>query len=191
MMKSKAMSCFSLKSDQQGLEFVNPGEGSLTHEPALVHTRIEIALPSTLDLLSVALVLRNVGLDPAIPQYLPRSSCVEAAICVEDGTFVVQSTSLHVSEDVLELLHKLITIIMMTRDNSCGRSDVAIPVCYWQDIAGLGLLSPLIGDFFAPFFAALWLPSRLSSDKFSSPLIEITLASNSRWRLPSLLHLRK
>ena len=190
-MESKAMSCFSLKSDQQGLEFVNPGEGSLTHEPPLVHTRIEIALPSTLGLLSVALVLHNVGLDPAIPQNLPRSSCVEAAICVEDGTFVVQSTSLHVSDDILKLLNKVISIIMMTSYDARRRENVPSSISYRQNVAGLGLLSALIGDFFAPFFAALWLPSRLSSDKFSSPLIEITLASNSRWRLPSVLHLRK
>ncbi len=60
--------------------------GSETDEPALVHTRSEIALPSTLGLLSVALVLRNVGLDPAIPQYLPRSSCVEATIRIHYRT---------------------------------------------------------------------------------------------------------
>ena len=191
MMEPEAMSRFALKSDQQGLELVNPSEGSLTHEPALVHIRIEIALPSTLALLSVTLVLRNVRLDPTIPQYLPRRSRIEATIRIEDGTFVVQPTSLHVSKDVLEFLHKLITIIMMTRDNSCGRSDVAIPVRYWQDIAGLGLLSPLIGHFLAPFFAALWLPSRLISDKFKSPLMVMILASKSWCKLPSLLHLRK
>ncbi len=191
MMESKAVSCFSLKSDQQGLELVNPRERSLTDEAALVHTRIKVSLPSTFDLLSVAFVLRNVRLDPPIPQHLPCSSSIEAAIRIEDSTFVLQSTSLHISKDILELLHKLITIVMMTRDNSCGRSDVAIPVCYWQDIAGLCLLSSLIGNFFAPFFAALWLPSRLSSDKFNSPLIEMILASKRRCKLPSLLHLRK
>jgi hypothetical protein len=66
-MESKAMSCFPLKSDQQGLEFVNPGEGSLTHETPLIHTLVEISFSSTLDLLSTALVLRNVGLDTPIP----------------------------------------------------------------------------------------------------------------------------
>ena len=185
------MSRFPLKPNQQGLVFVNPGERPLTHEPSLVHTRIKIALPSTLDFLSVALVLRNVRLDPTIPQHLPRRSRIETAIRIEDGTFILQSTSLHVSKDVLELLHKLITIIMMTRYNSCGCSDVPIPVRYWQDIAGLGLLPALIGNFFAPFFAALWLPSRLSSDKFNSPLMVMILASKSRCKLPSLLHLRK
>ena len=109
------MSRFPFKSDQQRLEFINPCEGSLTHEASLVHRHVEMPLASTLDLLAVALVLRNVRLDPTIPQHLPRRSRIETAIRIEDGTFVLQSTSLHVSKDVLELLHKLITIIMMTR----------------------------------------------------------------------------
>ncbi len=185
------MSRFSLKSDQQRLEFVNPCERSLTHKAPLVHQYIEMSLTSTLDTLSIALVLCNVGLNPAIPQYLSRSSCIEAAICVEDRSFVIQSTSLQVSEDIPKLLHKLIPVIMIASYDACRCKNVPISIGYRQNVAGLGLLSALIGDFFAPFFAALWLPSRLSSDKLSSPLIEITLASNSRWRLPSLLHLRK
>jgi hypothetical protein len=190
-MKAKAMSCFPLKSDQQGLEFVNPGKCSLTDKATVVHNRIEVSLPPTFDLLSVALVLRNVGLDPSIPQYLPCSSRVKAAIRIEYGTFVDQSTSLHVSKNILELLNKLISIIMIASYDACGRENVAVSISYREDIAGLGLLPSLIGDFFAPFFAALWLPSRLSSDKFNSPLIEMIVASKRRWRLPSLLHFRK
>ncbi len=185
------MSCFPLKSDQQGLELVNPGEGSLTDEAALVHHLIEMPFSAALHRLSIALVLCNVGLDPTIPQHLPRCSCIKAAICIEDGTFIVQSTSLHVCEDVLELLDQLITIIVIASYNPCSRKNVPISISYWQDVTGLCLLPSLIGDFFAPFFAALWLPSRLSSDKFNSPLIETILASKRRCKLPSLLHLRK
>ena len=191
MMEATAMSCFSLKSDQQRLECVNPSEGSLTHEAALGHNCVEVSFAPTLDRLSVTLVLRDVGLDPSIPQHLPCSSRVKAAICIEDGTFVVQSTSLHVSKDILDLLNKLISIIMIASNDACRRKNVAVPISYRQDIARLGLLAALIGDFFAPFFAALWLPSRVSSDTFNSPLIEMILASKRRWRLPSLLHFRK
>jgi hypothetical protein len=191
MMEAKTMSCFPLKSDQQGLELVNPSEGSLTDKAALVHNRVEMSFASPFDCLSIALVLRNVGLDTTIPQHLPCGSSVKAAIGVEDGTFVDQSTSLHVSKDVLQLLNKLVSIIMIAGNDTCRRENVAISIGYREDIAGLCLLSSLVGDFFAPFFAALWLPSRLSSDKFNSPLMVIILASKRRWRLPSLLHLRK
>ena len=159
MMEAKAMNCFPLKADQQRLEFVNPGERSLTDKAMLVHNRIEISFASTFDLLSIALVLCNVGLDTSIPQHLTCRSRIKAAICIEDGSFVVHSTSLHISKDVLELLNQLMSIIMVAGDDACRRENVAIPVGYRQDVAGLGLLPSLIGDVFAPFFAALWLPS--------------------------------
>ena len=173
MMESKTIGRFSLKSDQQGLEFVNPGKGSLTDETTLVHHRVEISFASTLDPLSVALVLRDVGLDPAIPQHLPRCSRIEATIRIEDSTFVVQSTPLHISKGILELLDKLVSIIMIASNDACRCKNIAVRISYRQDVAGLGLLP------------------RLSSDTFTSPLIVMTLASKRRWRLPSLLHLRK
>ena len=191
MMEPEAMSRFALKSDQQGLEFVNPSEGSLIDETALVYHRVEISFASRLDLLSVALVLRNVRLDPAIPQHFSRRSRIEATIRIEARTFVVQSTSSHVSKDVLELLNKLVSIIMIAGNDARRRENIAVSIGYREDIARLCLLAALLGDFFAPFFAALWLPSMLSSDKFNSPLIVIILASNRRCKLPSRLHFRK
>ena len=190
-MEAKTMNCFPLKSNQQRLELVNPSEGSLTDKATLVHNRVEVSFASTLDCLSIALILCNVGFDTTSPQHLACSTRVKATICVEDSTFVNHSTPLHVSKDILQLLNKLIAIIMIAGNDAGRRENIAVSIGYREDIAGLGLLSSLIGDFFAPFFAALWLPSRLSSDKFNSPLIEMILASNKRWRLPSLLHLRK
>ena len=191
MMEAKTVSCFPLKSDQQGLELVNPSEGSLTDKAALVHNRVEVSFASTFDCLSIALVLRNVGLDTTIPQHLACSPRVKAAICVEDGSFVDQLTSFHVSKDILELLHKLVSIIMIAGNDARRRENIAVSIGYREDIARLCLLAALLGDFFAPFFAALWLPSMLSSDKFNSPLIVIILASNRRCKLPSRLHFRK
>ncbi len=185
------MGCFALKADQQGLEFVNPCERSFTDEAALVHSRVEISFPSTLDRFSVAFIFRNVGLDPPIPQQFPRCARIEAAIHVKDRTVVVQPTALHVSEEVLELLLKRITVMMIASHNPCRGDNVAMRIRYWQDVAGLRFLPSLIGDRFAPFFAALWLPSRLSSDKFNSPWMVMILASKSRCKLPSRLHLRK
>ena len=127
-MESKTISRFPLKSNQQRLEFVNPGEGSLTHKATLVHDDVEVSFPSALHGLSIALILRNVGLDPSIPQQLPRRPRIEAPIRIEDGSFVCQSTSLHVSKDILQLVHKLISIIMVTSNDDRRRENVAIPI---------------------------------------------------------------
>src|SRR3954451_18792723 len=190
-MKSKTIRHFAFKPDQQRLEFVCPCKGSLTDEAMCIHNGVEIAFPSALDCFPVAFILRNIGLHATIPQQFSCCSRVEAAIRVENGTFVVQSTPFHITKEVLELLFKLITVVMVPCYHSCCGYNQAILVRHWQDITRFRFLSPLIGDFFAPFLAALWLPSRLSSDKFNSPLMLTILASKRRWRLPSWLHFRK
>ena len=150
-----------------------------------------MSFTSTFHTFSIPLVFRNVRDDAAVPQQLPCCARVKAAISIKKGSFIVQSASLHIFERVLQLLFELIAIIMLSSDDPSRRDNRTILVRYWQDITGLGFLAALIPDTFAPFFAALWLPSRLSSDTFNSPLMVMTLASKSRWRLPSVLHLRK
>ncbi len=191
VMKAETIGCFAFETDQQGLEFVDPGERSFTHEASLVCCLVEMSFSSTFDVFPIALVLRNVGNDAAIPQQLPGCTRIKAAISIKERTFIDQSTALQVFKDVLQLLLELKTIVMLPSNDTCRRNDRTVLVRHWEDITGFGFLSALIADAFAPFFAALWLPSRLSSDKFSSPRMETMLASKSRWRLPSLLHFRK
>ncbi len=191
MMEAQAIRRFAFKSNQQGLKFINPGEGALTDEAMLVHTWVEMPFPPAFDRFAVAFIFGNIGLDPTIPQQLPRCTRIKAAIHIEERTAIRKITAFHIPKDVLELLIKHIAIIMVARNDPGGRNDGAITISYGQDIAGLCFLASLVSDFFAPFFAALWLPSRFSSDKFNSPRMEIMLASKRRWRLPSLLHLRK
>jgi hypothetical protein len=191
MMEPKAMSHFPLKSDQQGLEFVNPGERSLTHEAMLVHLSVEVTVPATFDHFSVPFIFWNVGCHTTIPQHLTHSAGIKTAICIENRTFDIQATAPHIIEHVRYLLLKVIAIIMISCNNAGRRNDRSIPIGYWQYVACFCPLPALIGNFFTPFFAALWLPSRLSSDKFKSPLMLMMLASKRRWRLPSLLHFRK
>ncbi len=104
---------------------------------------------------------------------------------------IIQPASLHIFEDVLQFLFELKAVIMLSSNDAGRGNNRAVLVGYWQDIAGFGFLAALIADAFAPFLAALWLPSRLSSDKCSSPRMEIMPAAKRRCRLPSLLHLRK
>ena len=191
MMEPETIGGFAFKTDQQGLEFVNPCECSLTHKASLVHFTIKMPFTSTFHAFSIPLVFRNVRDDTTIPQQLPCCTCVKTTISIKEGTFIIQPTALHIFEDVLQFLFEVKAVIMVPSDNTCRRDNRTMRISYWQDIAGYGLLSALISDAFAPFLAALWLPSRLSSDKFNSPRMEIILASKSRWRLPSLLHLRK
>ena len=191
MVEAQTIGRFAFKSNQQGLEDVNPGEGAFTDKAVFVHITVELALPSAFDRLSIALIFNNIGNNPTIPQHLPGFPRVKATISIEERTVIVEVTALHVLEQLLDRFFQVITIIMMTCNQGGGGDNVSLFIRYWQYITSLSFLSSLIGDGFAPFFAALWLPSRLIADKFNSPLIVMILASNSRCKLPSRLHFRK
>ncbi len=94
VMKAETIGSFPFETDQQGLEFVNPGERSLTHEALLVCCLVEMSFSSTFDVFPIALVLRNVGNDAAIPEQLPGSTRIKAAISIKERPFIVQSTAL-------------------------------------------------------------------------------------------------
>ena len=190
-MESQTIGCFTFKANQQGLEDINPGEGSFTDKAMFVHSTVEMPLTPALDSLAVALVFSNVGNNAAVPQHLPRFTGIKATISIEECAFIVEFTSLHILEQLLDRFFQVVTIIMVPCKQACRRDNISLLVRYWQNVAGLGFLAALIGYCFAPFFAALWLPSRLISNKFNSPLMVMILASKSLCKLPSLLHLRK
>ncbi|MDQ3813506.1 MAG: hypothetical protein M3347_06095 [Armatimonadota bacterium] len=98
MVEAQTIGDFAFKSNQQGLEDVNPGEGSFTDKAAFVHITVEMSLPSAFDGLSIALIFNNVGNNPAIPQHLPGFPCVKATISIEERALIVEVTALHVLE---------------------------------------------------------------------------------------------
>jgi hypothetical protein len=88
MMKSETVRCFPFKADQQGLEFVNPSECSLIHEAMGIYLVVKLSFAATLHGLAVPFVFSNIGNQPMIPEQLPRSTGIKAAIGIEEGTFV-------------------------------------------------------------------------------------------------------
>src|SRR5918912_3217260 len=90
MMESKTIRCFPFKSDQQCLEFVNPGERSLTHEAMFIYLAVKMSFATTLHRLSVSFIFCNIGNQPMIPEQLPCRTGIKTAISVEEGTFIIQ-----------------------------------------------------------------------------------------------------
>jgi hypothetical protein len=114
VMKAETIGCFPFEADQQGLEFVNPGERPLAHEAPLVRLYVEMSFSSTFDAFPIALVLRNIRNDVAVPQQFPSCTRIKAAIGIKERAFIVQSTSLHVFEHVLQFLFQLKAVVMLT-----------------------------------------------------------------------------
>jgi hypothetical protein len=188
-MESEPIAVFAFEPDQQCPKLINPGKRSFNHEPLLVDLAMKLSLSPTFEPFAIAFVLRNVGTHPSVPEQFPCFSRIKCSISVKEGTFVVQPTSLHIFEQLVDCLFEGETIIMLPCNDIGRGDDEAISVDQRNDIAGLGFLSPLISNTFAPFLATVWLPSRLSADKFNSYLIDRIPASQRRWRLPSRLHL--
>ncbi len=73
----------------------------------------------------------------------------------------------HLAEKLFQSIGHLIPIVMMTSDNVTCRTNVSITISYGDNSTGFGFFATLIGDIFAPFCAARWLPSRFSTDTFN------------------------
>ena len=87
--------------------------------------------PTTLDTLSIALVFRNVGFHAIIPQEFPCCTRIKAAIGIEIGTFVVQSTAFHFTEGILEFLIQVIAVVMVASYDASRGNYITFCIGYW------------------------------------------------------------
>jgi len=167
-MKAERVHFLALKPDEQPLEFIDPGKRAFHNKAFFVHRAVKMALAPALSTLTIAFVFRNIRSYTAIPKQFTRLFCIKRTIGIKVGVSVGEFTPIQLPKQVFEAIGQIITIIMVASHHfACGKNET-IGVRYWDDIAGFGLFSTLIGDRFAPFFAALWLPSRLRIARFNS-----------------------
>ncbi len=167
-MKAERVHLLALKPDEKPLKFIDPGKRAFSDKAFFVNCAVKMALAPALGALTIAFVFWDIRSYTAIPKQFTRLLCVKRTICIKVGVSIGEFKLIELPKQVFEAIGQLITIIMVPSNHfACGNNE-AIGVGYWDDIAGFGLFSTLIGDRFAPFFAALWLPSRLRIAKFSS-----------------------
>jgi hypothetical protein len=167
-MKAEKIHLLALKPDQQTFEFVDPSKGSFRHKALFVHGWVKMALAPTLGTFAIALIFRDIRSYTAIPEQFTRLFCIKSTICIKIGVRICEFKLIKLLKQVFEAIGQVVTIIMVPSYHFTGGNNEASSVRYGDDIAGFGLFSALIGDRFAPFFAALWLPSRLRIARFSS-----------------------
>ena len=167
-MKAERVHLLALKPDEQPLEFIDPSKRAFRDKAFFVHRAVKMALAPALGALTIAFVLRNIRSYTALPKELTGLFCIKRTIGIKVGVSIGEFKLIQLPKQVSYAIGQIITIIMVPSDHfACGKNET-IGVSYWNDIAGFGLFSTLIGDRFAPFFAALWLPSRLRIAKLSS-----------------------
>lgn len=188
-MKAEKVHLLALKPNEEPLEFINPGKCAFSNKAFFVDGGVKMALAPAFRSLTIAFVFGNIRSNATVPQEFACIFGVKGTVSIKEGVPICKLQVVKLAKQVFETVKQSVTIIMIASNHLAGRKNVAIGVRYWDDVAGFGLFSALIGDRFAPFFAALWLPSRLRIAKFSSYLILRMPAANRRSKLPSLLHL--
>ena len=167
-MKAEKIHLLALKPDEEPLEFIDPGKRAFSDKAFCVNRAVKMALAPTLGTLTIAFVFRYIRSYTAIPKQFTGRFCVKRTIGIKVGVSIREVKLIELPKQVFEAIGQIITIIMVANNHfACGKNET-IGVRYWDDIAGFGLFSTLISDRFAPFLAALWLPSRLRIAKFSS-----------------------
>jgi hypothetical protein len=188
-MKAEKVHLLALKPDEKPLEFINPSKRAFSDKAFFVDSGVKMALAPALGPFTIAFVFGNIGSNTTVPQEFARIFGVKGTVSIKEGVSIRKFQVVKLAKQIFETVNEGVTIIMIASNHLAGRKNVAIGIRQRDDIAGLCLFSALIGDRFAPFFAALWLPSRLRIAKFSSYLILRIPAANRRSKLPSLLHL--
>jgi hypothetical protein len=61
-MKAERVHLLAFKSDEQPLEFIDPGKRAFHHKAFFVHRAVKMALASALGTLTIALVFRNIAI---------------------------------------------------------------------------------------------------------------------------------
>ena len=167
-MKAEKIDLLAFKSDKKPLEFIDPGKRAFHDKAFFVHRAVKMALAPTLGTFAIALIFGDIRSYTTIPEQLTRLFCVKSTIGIKVGVRICEFKLIKLLKQIFQASSQVVTIIMVPSNHYAGGNNEAIGVGYWNDIAGLGLFPALIGDCFAPFFAALWLPSRLRIAKFSS-----------------------
>jgi hypothetical protein len=114
----------ALKPNEETLELVDPGEGTLIHKALFVDRLVKMALPTTLGALPIALVFRNIRSHASIPKQFPCLFCVKCTISIKECTAIVKSKLVQLAKDVFEAMNELVTIVVITSNNlACGKNE--------------------------------------------------------------------
>jgi hypothetical protein len=167
-MKAEKVHLPALKPDEKALELIDPGKRAFSDKAFFVDRAVKMALAPALRPLTIAFVFRNIRSYAAIPKEFTGLLCVKRTISIKVSVSIHEVKLIKLPKQLFKSVDQFITIIMVPSYHFACGNNKTIGVRYWDDIAGFGFFPTLIADRFAPFFAALWLPSRLRIAKFSS-----------------------
>lgn len=145
MVSPQEAGVFAVKADKQSAELINPGKTVFGGKAPLVDLSVEQTFATALGGFAVAFVLGDVGDHAMIEADLACFAGIEGSVRIEERSGDGQAQALHAFEGSLEMGLQVEGIIVIARDEACGRENVAVGIHDGQDVAGLGPLAALIG----------------------------------------------
>ncbi len=91
---------FTLKSNQERPELINPGKCAINNTVVLVDISIKVPFSAAFDGRAIAFILINIWNDAMIPKHVARRTRIKAATSIEQGMLIVQSKAAHVLKDL-------------------------------------------------------------------------------------------
>jgi len=151
MMSAQEVGVFTVKSDEQRTEFIDPGKRTFVGKAPFVDLGVEQAFAPAFRSFAVPLVLGDVRDRAVIETYLACLERIERAIGVEERACDSQSQPLHAFEGRLEMDLQVERVVVIARHDPRGSDYVTVRIHDGQDVTGLGALASLISDALAAF----------------------------------------
>ena len=159
------MNLFSLKAQQQSLEFILPGKSAFDDEAQFVERVIKEALAPPFGLLAVPWILFDVRPQSSIEYAFAIGFAVKASIQIEHGTWQSKASGTSDSFEVLQPLGQQHHVHLVNRGNRQGRQDVAVVVHQRDHFLPRLVFVAAIPDSLAPFLATVFAPSPWSRER--------------------------
>lgn len=151
MMSAQEVGILTIKPDEQGSEFIDPGETTFVRKALFVDLGVEQAFAPTLRSLAIASVLGDVRDHPVIETQLAGLAGIKGAVGVEECARNGQSQALDAFERRLELGLKVEGVVVIAGNHARRRENVPVRIHEGQNITGLGAFATLIRHALAAF----------------------------------------
>ena len=145
--------CFFLIANEECFEAVEPSERAFIFVALSVDFFGEMAFSAAFGVLAVALVFANIGYEVVVPEHFAECFGVEAGVGAEVRIAEFEAIFFALPKDIFGVLGQSKAVVMIAGEGFAVSDDMPPIVNKYEQIGRFGTLSPLIRNFFAPFFA--------------------------------------
>jgi hypothetical protein len=164
-LEAKMMNLFSLKAQQQSLDFILPGKSAFDDDAQFVERVSTEALAPPFALLAVPWIRFDIRPQPSIDYAFASGFAGKASLQIEHGTWQSKASGTSDSFAVLQPWGQQPHGHLVNRGNRQGRPDVAVVVHQRDHFLPRLVFGAALPDSSAPFLATVFAPSPGSRER--------------------------